>query len=78
MQSIVYILLISEIEYFMLFQSQVTDSDDIKRNLIQQLPYIISNLQKMTEGYTLTRDILIPSVFELLGNDEIDVKKVNS
>ncbi|EGR27934.1 protein phosphatase 4 regulatory subunit 1, putative [Ichthyophthirius multifiliis] len=53
----------------------INDNDDIKRTLIQQMPYIIEYFKQFNDGYKQIRDILTPKLFNLLGKTNIDIKE---
>ncbi|KAL4508405.1 hypothetical protein ABPG72_003709 [Tetrahymena utriculariae] len=53
----------------------IADNDDIKRTLLVQLPQVIDYLKVLPQGYAQIRDILTPALFQLIGNENLDIKE---
>ncbi|KAL4456953.1 hypothetical protein ABPG74_014591 [Tetrahymena malaccensis] len=53
----------------------IADNDDIKRTLLAQLPQVIDYLKVQPQGYAQIRDILTPALFQLIGNENLDIKE---
>ncbi|EAR99442.2 protein phosphatase 4 regulatory subunit 1, putative (macronuclear) [Tetrahymena thermophila SB210] len=53
----------------------IADNDDIKRTLLVQLPQVIDYLKVQPQGYAQIRDILTPALFQLIGNENLDIKE---